>query len=132
MKGDMAEGVAEIVFDEADLPHLRSIYPEITDYLTEKLQDPGWLSDLNERLEALAEAYETDNSLMRFHHYNPVNISRQFQKFADEVIPYQAREGFYMERTADVHYTRRDRRISCQRWGVFRRQTQDIFLLSAA
>ena len=94
MKGDMAEGVAEIVFDEADLPHLRSIYPEITDYLTEKLQDPGWLSDLNERLEALAEAYETDNSLMRFHHYNPVNISRQFQKFADEVIPYQARQGF--------------------------------------
>ena len=94
MKGDMAEGVAEIVFDEADLPHLRSIYPEITDYLTEKLQDSEWLSDLNERLEALAEAYETDNSLMRFHHYNPVNISRQFQKFADEVIPYQARDGF--------------------------------------
>ena len=94
MKGDMAEGVAEIVFDEADLPHLRSIYPEITDYLIEKLQDSEWLSDLNERLEALAEAYETDNSLMRFHHYNPVNISRQFQKFADEVIPYQAREGF--------------------------------------
>ena len=94
MKGDMAEGVAEIVFDEADLPHLRSIYPEITDYLTEKLQDSEWLSDLNERLEALAEAYETDNSLMRFHHYNPVNISRQFQKFADEVIPYQARKGF--------------------------------------
>ena len=94
MKGDMAEGVAEIVFDEEDLPHLHSIYPEITDYLEEKLEDPQWLSDLNERLEALAEAYETDNSLMRFHHYNPVNISRQFQKFADEVIPYQAREGF--------------------------------------
>ncbi len=31
---------------------------------------------------------------MRFHHYNPINISKQFQKFADEVIPYQAREGF--------------------------------------
>jgi len=94
MKGDMAEGVAEIVFDEADLPHLRSIYPEITDYLTEKLQNPEWLSDLNERLEALAEAYEMDNSLMCFHHYNPINISKQFQKFADEVIPYQARDGF--------------------------------------
>ena len=38
MKGDMAEGVAEIVFDEADLPHLHSIYPEITDYLEEKLE----------------------------------------------------------------------------------------------
>ncbi|MDU2618364.1 MAG: SNF2-related protein [Ruminococcus sp.] len=94
MKGDMAEGVAEIVFDEEDLPHLRSIYPEITDYLEEKIEDPQWLSELNERLDALAEAYEMDSSLMRFHHYNPINISKQFQKFADEVIPYQARDGF--------------------------------------
>ena len=94
MKGDMAEGVAEIVFDEEDLPHLRSIYPEITDYLEEKLENPQWLSELNERLDALAEAYEENHSIMRFHHYNPVNISKQFQKFADEVIPYQARDGF--------------------------------------
>ncbi|WP_334304262.1 Eco57I restriction-modification methylase domain-containing protein [Blautia massiliensis (ex Durand et al. 2017)] len=94
MKGDMAEGVAEIVFDEEDLPHLRSIYPEITDYLEEKLEDSKWLSELNERLDALAEAYEENHSIMRFHHYNPVNISKQFQKFADEVIPYQARDGF--------------------------------------
>lgn len=94
MKGDMAEGVAEIVFDEEDLPHLRSIYPEITDYLEEKLEDPQWLSELDERLDALAEAYEENHSIMRFHHYNPINISKQFQKFADEVIPYQAREGF--------------------------------------
>ena len=94
MKGDMAEGVAEIVFDEEDLPHLRSIYPEITDYLEEKLEDLQWLSELNERLDALAEAYEENHSIMRFHHYNPVNISKQFQKFADEVIPYQARDRF--------------------------------------
>ena len=94
MKGDMAEGVAEIVFDEEDLPHLRSIYPEITDYREEKLEDPQWLSELNERLDALAEAYEENHSIMRFHHYNPINISKQFQKFADEVIPYQARDGF--------------------------------------
>ena len=94
MKGDMAEGVAEIVFDEEDLPHLRSIYPEITDYLEGKLEDSQWLSELNERLDALAEAYEENHSIMRFHHYNPINISKQFQKFADEVIPYQARDGF--------------------------------------
>ena len=94
MKGDMAEGVAEIVFDEEDLPHLRSIYPKITDYLEEKLEDSQWLSELNERLDALAEAYEENHSIMRFHHYNPINISKQFQKFADEVIPYQARDGF--------------------------------------
>ena len=94
MKGDMAEGVAEIVFDEEDLPHLRSIYPEITDYLEEKLEDSQWLSELNERLDALAEAYEENHSIMRFHHYDPINISKQFQKFADEIIPYQARDGF--------------------------------------
>ena len=33
------------------------IYPEITDYLEEKIEDPQWLSELNERLDALAEAY---------------------------------------------------------------------------
>ena len=94
MKADMAEGVAELVFDEEDLPHLHSIYPEITDYLEEKLVDPRWLSDLNERLEGLAMAYEEDRSIMRFRTYNPIRISSQFQKFAAEVIPYSAREEF--------------------------------------
>ena len=94
MKADMAEGVAELVFDEEDLPHLHSIYPEITDYLEEKLVDPQWLSDLNERLEGLAMAYEEDRSIMRFRTYNPIRISSQFQKFAAEVIPYSAREEF--------------------------------------
>ena len=94
MKADMAEGVAELVFDEEDLPHLHSIYPEITDYLEEKLADPQWLSDLNERLEGLAMAYEEDRSIMRFRTYNPIRISSQFQKFAAEVIPYSAREEF--------------------------------------
>ena len=54
MKGDMAEGVAEIVFAEKDLPHLRSIYPEITDYLENKMKDPAWLSELNKRLSGVA------------------------------------------------------------------------------
>ena len=94
MKADMAEGVAELVFDEEDLPHLHSIYPEITDYLEEKLTDPQWLADLNERLEGLAMAYEEDKSIMRFRTYNPIRISGQFQKFAAEVIPYSARDEF--------------------------------------
>ena len=94
MKADMAEGVAELVFDEEDLPHLYSIYPEITDYLEEKLTDPQWLADLNERLEGLAMAYEEDKSIMRFRTYNPIRISGQFQKFAAEVIPYSARDEF--------------------------------------
>ena len=94
MKADMAEGVAELVFDEEDLPHLHSIYPEITDYLEEKLTDPQWLADLNERLEGMAMAYEEDKSIMRFRTYNPIRISGQFQKFAAEVIPYNARDEF--------------------------------------
>ena len=94
MKADMAEGVAELVFDEEDLPHLHSIYPEITDYLEEKLTDPQWLADLNERLEGLAMAYEEDKSIMRFRTYNPIRISGQFQKFAAEVSPYNARDEF--------------------------------------
>ena len=94
MKADMAEGVAELVFDEEDLPHLHSIYPEITDYLEEKLTDPQWMADLNERLEGLAMAYEEDKSIMRFRTYNPIRISGQFQKFAAEVIPYNARDEF--------------------------------------
>ena len=94
MKADMAEGVAELVFDEEDLPYLHSIYPEITDYLEEKLTDPQWLADLNERLEGLAMAYEEDKSIMRFRTYNPIRISGQFQKFAAEVIPYNARDEF--------------------------------------
>ena len=94
MKADMAEGVAELVFDEEDLPHLHSIYPEITDYLEEKLTEPEWLADLNERLEGLAMAYEEDKSIMRIRTYNPIRISGQFQKFAAEVIPYNARDEF--------------------------------------
>lgn len=94
MKADMAEGVAELVFDEEDLPHLHSIYPEITDYLEEKLTDSQWLADLNERLEGLAMAYEEDKSIMRFRTYNPIRISGQFQKFVAEVIPYNARDEF--------------------------------------
>ena len=85
---------AELVFAEEDLPHLHSIYPEITDYLEEKLTDPQWLTDLNERLEGLAMAYEEDKSIMRFRTYNPIRISGQFQKFAAEVIPYSARDEF--------------------------------------
>ena len=119
MKGDMAEGVAEIVFDEKDLPHLRSIYPEITDYLEEKLEDPQWLSELNERLDALAEAYEENHSIMRFHHYNPINISKQFQKFADEVIPYQAREGFAWKEHPMFITQDEIECLSCRRWSVF-------------
>ncbi len=57
MKGDMAEGVAEIVFDEEDY-HIFTVSIRRSGLMEEKLEDPQWLSELNERLDALAEAYE--------------------------------------------------------------------------
>ena len=92
MHGDMAEGVAEIVFGaDEDFGY---VYPEKTDRIEELIIQPEYLQELNERLEGLAEAYAEDRSVMRFHTYRPDKVLAQFQKFAKEAIPYQAREGF--------------------------------------
>ena len=92
MHGDMAEGVAEIVFGaDEDFGY---VYPEKTDRIAELITQPEYLLELNERLEGLAEAYKEDHTLMRFHTYRPDKVLAQFQKFAKEAIPYQAREGF--------------------------------------
>ena len=92
MHGDMAEGVAEIVFGaDEDFGY---VYPEKTDRIEELITQPEYLQELNERLEGLAEAYAEDRSVMRFHTYRPDKVLAQFQKFAKEAIPYQAREGF--------------------------------------
>lgn len=92
MHGDMAEGVAEIVFGEEN--DLGYVYPEKTDKIEKLITQPEYLDELNERLEGLAEAYKTDSSVMRFHMYRPDKVLARFQKFAKEAIPYQAREGF--------------------------------------
>ena len=92
MHGDMAEGVAEIVFGEEN--DFGYVYPEKTDKIEKLITQPEYLDELNERLEGLAEAYETDPSVMRFHMYRPDKVLARFQKFAKEAIPYQAREGF--------------------------------------
>ena len=65
MHGDMAEGVAEIVFGEEN--DFGYVYPEKTDKIEKLITQPEYLDELNERLEGLAEAYETDPSVMRFH-----------------------------------------------------------------
>ena len=92
MHGDMAEGVSEIVFGEEN--DFGYVYPEKTDKIEKLITQPEYLDELNERLEGLAEAYETDPSVMRFHMYRPDKVLARFQKFAKEAIPYQAREGF--------------------------------------
>ncbi len=95
MKQDMAEGVAELVFPDMEM--FRFGFPEATERLSALLEQPEYLADLNERLEGLAEVYEQDRDVMRFHHYRPDKVSAQFQKLAKEAVPYQAREGFVWE-----------------------------------
>ena len=94
METDIVDDLSELVFSADDMKIFHNGYPEKTDALAEKLDDAEWLSELNERLEGLAEMYDIDKSIMRFHYYKPTLVSEQFQKFAEEVNPYQAREGF--------------------------------------
>lgn len=95
MERDMAEGIAELVFEDTEVFH--NTFPTVTEKVCALLEQPGYLADLNERLEALAECYQEDKEIMRFHFYRPDKVLEQFQKFAKEAVPYQAREGFAWE-----------------------------------
>ena len=92
MEGDMESDIADIVFGGIDL--FDGGYPDKVERLAEYLSNQDHLDDLVERLDALAEIYEIDKSIMRFRLYNPVRMLAQFQKFAKEAVPYSAREGF--------------------------------------
>ena len=92
MEGDMAEGVAELVFDDMGL--FPASYPDRTERISEYLSHQENVLDLVDRLEGLAAAYDEDPSVMRFKYYAPDRMLAQFQKFAKEAIPYEAREGF--------------------------------------
>lgn len=92
MERDLADGIAEQFFD--DLSVFQGGFPEMTERLVERLDSPEYVADLNQRLERLAAAYAEDASLIRFRHYAPDRVLEQFQKFAREAVPYQAREGF--------------------------------------
>ena len=95
MKQDMAEGVAELVFEDVEI--FKGGFPGTVEKLMGLIAQPEYLSDLIERLEGLAEAYKEDPEIMRFKLYNPPRVLTQFQKFAREAVPYQAREGFAWE-----------------------------------
>ena len=92
MEGDMAEGVAELVFDDMGL--FPASYPDRTERISEYLSHQENVLDLVDRLEGLAAAYDEDPSVMRFKYYAPDRMLAQFRKFAKEAIPYEAREGF--------------------------------------
>ena len=92
MEGDMAEGVSELVFDDMEL--FSGGYPDRTERIEKYLSQQENVLDLVDRLEGLAAAYEEDPSVMRFKYYAPDRMLAQFQKFAKEAIPFEARDGF--------------------------------------
>ena len=93
MERDLADGVAEAVFQDTEI--FRGGFPELTDRLAGLLDDTDFLTDLNERLSALGEAYAEDKDLMRMHFYKPDKVAALFQQFAKPYQNYAAREGFH-------------------------------------
>ena len=94
MERDLADGVAEAVFQDTEI-FRRGGFPELTDRLAGLLDDTDFLTDLNERLSALGEAYVEDKDLMRMHFYKPDKVAALFQQFAKPYQNYSARDGFH-------------------------------------
>ncbi len=92
MERDLADGVAELVFDDPSI--FDGSFPDAKERVSKLLEQPEFLTDLNDRLEGLAIAYSEDPEIMRFHYYKPDKVSEQFKQFAKEVVPFQAREDF--------------------------------------
>lgn len=93
MERDLADGVAEAVFQDTEI--FRGGFPELTDRLAGLLDDTDFLTDLNDRLSALGEAYAEDKDLMRMHFYKPDKVAALFQQFAKPYQNYSARNGFH-------------------------------------
>ena len=93
MERDLADGVAEAVFQDTEI--FRGGFPELTDRLAGLLDDTDFLTDLNERLSALGEAYVEDKDLMRMHFYKPDKVAALFQQFAKPYQNFAARDGFH-------------------------------------
>ena len=93
MERDLADGVAEAVFQDTEI--FRGSFPELTDRLAGLLDDTDFLTDLNDRLSALGEAYAEDKDLMRMHFYKPDKVAALFHQFAKPYQNYSARDGFH-------------------------------------
>ena len=92
MEHDLADGIEEIVFEDTSI--FRGGFPDAVQKVSEKLDDPAFVTDLVERLEGLAAAYAEAPDLMRFPYYNPDRMLAQFRHFAKEAVPFVARDGF--------------------------------------
>ena len=91
----MAEGVSETVFK--DMEPFKESPSDLAEMLAPLLAQPGYLAELNMRLSKFASDCKENKGLMRYRRYLPEQAAAQFQKFAQEAVPYRAREGFAWE-----------------------------------
>lgn len=92
MQRDMAEGVSELVFEDNQIFY--GGFPEMVERIGNLLEQPEFLTDLNERLEGLAEAYEMDKEIMRFHYYRPTEYLHNFRNLRKKRFPIRQGKGF--------------------------------------
>ena len=95
MERDLADGVSEIVFEDASI--FRGGFQDVEKNVASRLADPAFLEDLCDRLEGLALAYKENPEVMRFNFYKPDLIAAQFRKLRQDAVPYAARQGFKWE-----------------------------------
>ena len=95
MEHDLADGIAEIVFDDTSV--FEGGFPGAVQKVSERLDDPAYLDDLVERLEGLSAAYAESPEIMRFPYYNPDRMLAQFRQFSKEYVPFDAGDGFAWE-----------------------------------
>ncbi len=70
------------------------------------LDDTDFLTDLNERLSALGEAYVEDKDLMRMHFYKPDKVAALFRQFAKSYQNYSGTRWLSLERVQTIHHRR--------------------------
>lgn len=86
---DMAGG--DIFSDDEIVP---GGFPDRKVHMAGLLSQPEYVERLMGKLERLSESYRENRDIMRYHIHRPDQVLERLRKFAKEVSPYQARDGF--------------------------------------
>lgn len=89
---DMADKTGDGIFSDDEI--VPGGFPERKAHIAGLLSQPEYVERLIGKLERLSESYRENRDIMRFHIYRPDQVLERFRKFAKEVSPYEARDGF--------------------------------------
>ncbi len=89
---DMADKTGDGIFSDDEI--IPGGFPDRKAHMEVMLSQPEYVEKLMGKLERLSESYGENRDIMRFHIHRPDQVLERFRKFAKEVSPYQARDGF--------------------------------------